>query len=37
MFEGLVDLVDIAEKGDNSVSYDLKSAYYHVGLHLMTR
>ena len=36
-FEGLGDLADIAEKGDHSVSYDLKSAYYHVGLHPMSR
>ena len=36
-FEGLLDLADIAEKGDHSVSCDLKSAYYHVGLHPMTR
>ncbi len=36
-FEGLVYLADIAEKGDHSVSYDLKLAYYHVGLHPMTR
>ena len=36
-FEGMADLADIAEKGDHSVSYDLKSGYYHVGLHLATR
>jgi hypothetical protein len=36
-FERLVDLADIAEKGDHSVSYDLKSANYHVGLHTSTR
>jgi hypothetical protein len=36
-FEGLADLADMAEKGDYSVSYDLKSAYYHVGLHPITR
>jgi hypothetical protein len=26
-FEGLMNLADIAEKGDHSVSYDMKSAY----------
>ena len=36
-FEGLVDLADIAEKGDHSVSHDLKSGYYHVGLHPVTQ
>ncbi len=35
--EWLVDLANIAEKGDHSVSYDLKPAYYHVGLHTSTR
>ncbi len=36
-FEGLADLADMAETGEYSVSYDLKSAYYHVGLHPTTR
>ena len=36
-FEGLLDLADIAERGDQSVSYDLKSGYYHVGLHPASR
>jgi hypothetical protein len=35
--EGLAVLADIAEKGDHSVSYDLKSGYYHVGLHPVTQ
>ena len=35
--EGLVDLAELAEKGDHSVSYDLKLAYYHMSLHPMTR
>ena len=36
-FEGLKDLADLAEKGDYAVSYDLKSGYYHVGLHPRSR
>ena len=36
-FEGLKDLADLAEKRDCAVSYDLKSGYYHVGLHLESR
>ena len=36
-FEGLSDLVDLAEKGDFAVSFDLTSKYYHVGLHPRTR
>jgi len=36
-FEGLKDLVDMAEKGDHAVSFDLTSGYYHVGLHPRTR
>ena len=36
-FEGLKDLADLAEKGDYAVSYDLKSGYYHVGLHRESR
>jgi len=36
-FEGLVDLADITEKCNHSLSYDLKSAYYYVGLYPMTR
>jgi hypothetical protein len=35
--EGLSDLVDIAEKGDYSVPYDLKPGYYHEGMHPVTR
>ena len=31
--EGLKDLADLAEKGDHTVSFDLTSGYYHVGLH----
>ncbi len=31
-FEGLKDLADLAKKGDHTVSYDLMSGYYHVGL-----
>ncbi len=29
--------MDIAEKSDQSVSYDLNSGYYHVGLHPVTQ
>ena len=36
-FEGLEDLVDLAQKGDNIVSFDLISGYYHVELHPRTR
>ena len=36
-FEGMADLADISEKGDHSVSYNLKSVYYHAGLHPMTQ
>jgi len=37
-FEGLSDYSEfIAERGDHSVSYDLKSVYYDVGLHPLTR
>ena len=36
-FEGLSDLADLAEKGDHTVSFDLTSGYYHVGLHPRTR
>ncbi len=36
-FEGLTDLADIVEKGDHSVSYDMKSGNYHMGLHPVTR
>jgi hypothetical protein len=36
-FEGLADLADIVENGDHSVSYNLKSDYYHMGLHPVTR
>jgi len=32
-FEGLSDIVDMANKGDYSISYDLTSEYYHVALH----
>jgi hypothetical protein len=32
-FEGLVDLSDMAIKGDYCVAYDLMSGYYHVSLH----
>jgi hypothetical protein len=32
-FEGLSDIVDMASKGDYSISYDLTSGYYHVALH----
>jgi hypothetical protein len=32
-FEGLKDLVNLAERGDHAVSYVLMSGYYHVGLH----
>ncbi len=35
--EGLADLVDIAEKSDHSVFYDLNFGYYYVGLHPVTR
>jgi hypothetical protein len=35
--KGYSDLVDIAEKGDDSVLYDLKSGYYHVCLHPVTQ
>ena len=34
-FGGLVDLANIAEKCDYSVPYEMKSVYYHVGLHPM--
>jgi hypothetical protein len=36
-FEGLADLADIAETGNHSASYDMKSGYYHVGLHPVTQ
>jgi hypothetical protein len=36
-FEGLVNLADIAEKGDHLVSYNLKPACYHMGLIPMSR
>jgi hypothetical protein len=36
-FDRLADLTNIAEKGDNKVSYDLKPVYYHVGLYPVTR
>jgi hypothetical protein len=32
-FEGLTDIVDMANKGDYSLSYDLALGYYHVALH----
>ncbi len=32
-FEGLSGIVDMANKGDYSLSYDLTSGYYHVALH----
>ncbi len=36
-FEGLKDLVDLAERGDHAVFYDLMSGYYHVALHPRSR
>jgi hypothetical protein len=36
-FEGLIDLSDLAERGDHAVSYDMMSGYYHVGLHPRSR
>ncbi len=36
-FEGLKDLVDLAEREDYAVSYDLMSGYYHVGLFQASR
>ncbi len=36
-FEGMSDLSDMAEKGDNCVAYDLASGYYHVSLHPYSR
>jgi hypothetical protein len=36
-FEEWSDLADIDEKGEHTVSYDLKSGYCDVGLHLLTR
>jgi len=35
--EGWKDLVDLAEKGDHAVSFDLTSGYYHVEPHPRTR
>jgi hypothetical protein len=35
-FEEWSDLADIDEKSDHSVSYDTKSGYCDVGLHLLT-
>ncbi len=34
LIQGLCDIVDMADKGDYSSSYDLTSGYYHVALHL---
>ena len=36
-FERLTDLLDIAVKGDHSVSYDLKPGYCLVGFQPVTR
>ena len=36
-FKRLKDLVDLAERGDYAVSYDLMSGYYHVGLFQASR
>jgi hypothetical protein len=36
-FERLKNLLDLAEKGDHAVSFDLTSGYYHVELHPRTR
>jgi len=36
-FEGLSDLVDMSEKGNYSLSYDITSGYYHVSLHSHSR
>jgi len=36
-FEGWSDSADIDEKGAHSMFYDLKSGYYDVGLHPLTR
>ena len=36
-FEGWSDSTDIVDKGHHSVSYDLNSGYYDVGLHPLTR
>ena len=36
-FDGLKDLLDLAEKGDHVVSFDLTSGYYHVEMHPCTR
>ena len=36
-FERPRDLAELAEKGDHTVSYDLMSGYYHVGLHPRSR
>ena len=33
-FERLSDIVDMADKGDYSLSYKLMSGYYHVAIHL---
>ncbi len=32
-FKDLLDVADMTDKGDYSVSYDLASGYYHVSLH----
>ena len=32
-FEDLFDIADMANRGDDSISYDLASGYYHVALH----
>jgi hypothetical protein len=36
-FEGLRNLVDLTERGDHAVSYDLMAGYYHVGLRPRSR
>ena len=36
-FDGLKDLLDLAEKGDHAVSFDFNSGHYHVELHPRTR
>ena len=35
--EGLSDIIDMAEKEDYSISYDLTLGYYHVSLHSNSR
>ena len=32
-FDGLKDLADLSERGDDAVSNDTMSEYYHVGVH----